>query len=151
MEKKDSYEKLSKTRLWFVKTRQPCIELCKYVYDLAVELGVHVAVISSASKKEIQNNVFEMIRNKCINMASDELERNWLEHEMAEYYTHGQFWHPEEMKYCGLMLLDEDGNGNEYSIEELLDYALKWCKKEDRISFLNDIIRDVKHYRDTLE
>ena len=56
----------------------------------------------------------------------------------------------EEYEYCSLMLLDEDGNGNEYSIEELLDYALKWCKKEDRISFLNDIIRDVEHYRDTL-
>ena len=97
MDKMNSYEKLSKPGLWFVKTRQPSIELCKYVYDLAVELGVHVAVISSASKKEILNNVFEMIRNKCINMALDELERNWLEHEMAEYYTHGQFWHPEEM------------------------------------------------------
>jgi hypothetical protein len=30
-------------------------------------------------------------------MASDELERNWLEQEMTEYNTHGQFWYPEEM------------------------------------------------------
>ena len=97
MDKKDSYEKLSKPGLWFVKTRQPCIELCKYVYDLAVELGLHVRVFSSASKAEIQNNVFEMIKNKYINMASDELERNWLEQEMTEYYTHGQLWYPEEM------------------------------------------------------
>ena len=38
MDKMDSYEKLSKPGLWFVKTRQPCTELRKYVYELAVEL-----------------------------------------------------------------------------------------------------------------
>lgn len=97
MDKMNSYEKLCKPGLWFVKTCQSCIELCKYVYGLAVELGVRVIVYSSASKAEIQNNVFEMIKNKYINMASDELERNWLEQEMTEYYTHGQFWYPEEM------------------------------------------------------
>ena len=97
MDKMDSYEKLSKPGLWFVKTKQPCKELCKYVYDLAVEMGVPVAVFSSASKREIQNSVIEMIQKKCVDMASDELERNWLEQEMTEYNTHGQFWYPEEM------------------------------------------------------
>jgi hypothetical protein len=97
MGKMDSYEKLSKPGLWFVKTKQPCKELCKYVYDLAVEMGVPVAVFSSASKREIQNSVIEMIQKKCVDMASDELERNWLEQEMTEYNTHGQFWYPEEM------------------------------------------------------
>ena len=97
MDKVDSYEKLSKPGLWFVKTRQPCTELCKYVYVLAVELGLPIVVYSSASKREIQNNVIEIIKKKCVDMASDELERNWLEQEMTEYYTHGQFWYPEEM------------------------------------------------------
>lgn len=97
MDMTDSYEKLNKPGLWFVKTRQPCTELCKYVYDLAVELGLPIVVYSSASKKEIQNNVIEMIKKKCVDMASDELERNWLEQEMTEYNTHGQFWYPEEM------------------------------------------------------
>ena len=97
MDKTDSYEKLNKPGLWFVKTRQPCTELCKYVYELAVELGLPVVVYSSASKREIQNNVIEMVKKKCVDMASDELERNWLEQEMTEYNTHGQFWYPEEM------------------------------------------------------
>ena len=93
----NTIEKLNKPGLWFVKTGQPCIELCRYMYELAVELGVPVVVYSSASKKEIQNNVIEMVKKKCVDMASDELERNWLEQEMTEYNTHGQFWYPEEM------------------------------------------------------
>ena len=93
----NSTEKLNSPGLWFVKTRQPCTELCRYVYELAVELGVPVVVYSSASKKEIQNNVIEMVKKKCVDMASDELERNWLEQEMTEYNTHGQFWYLEEM------------------------------------------------------
>ena len=38
-----------------------------------------------------------MVKKKCVDMASDELERDWLEQEMTEYNTHGQFWYPEEM------------------------------------------------------
>ena len=93
----NSIEKLNRPGLWFVKSRQPCTELCKYVYELAVELGLPVVVFSSVSKKEIQNNVLEMVKNKCVDMASDELERNWLEQEMMEYNNHGFFWHPEEL------------------------------------------------------
>ena len=97
MDKIDSCEKLNQPGLWFVKACQPSTELCKYVYELAVELGQPVVVFSSVSKREIQNNVLEMVKNKCVDMASDELERNWLEQEMREYNTHGQFWYPEEM------------------------------------------------------
>ena len=93
----NSIEKLNKPGLWFIKTRQPCTELCKYMYELAVELGLPVVVYSSASKREIQNNVIEMVKKKCVDMAYDELERDWLEQEMTEYNTHGQFWYPEEM------------------------------------------------------
>ena len=91
-----SYEKLNKPGLWFVKTGQPCTELCKYVYELAVELSLPVVVYSSASKREVQNNVIEMVKKKCVDMASDELERNWLEQEMTEYNSHGFFWYPED-------------------------------------------------------
>ena len=97
MDKMDSYEKLSKPGLWFIKTRQPFTELCKYVYELAVELGLPVVVYSSASKKEIQNAVIDLIKTKCIENAENENERDWLEQEMTEYNTHGQFWYPEEM------------------------------------------------------
>ena len=97
MDKMDLYEKLNKPGLWFVRSMQPSLELCHYVYDLAVELGLPVVVYSSASKREFQNNVIEMIKKKCVDMASDELERNWLEQEMTEYNTHGQFWYPEEL------------------------------------------------------
>lgn len=93
----DNIEKINRPGLWFVKTSHPSTDLCKYVYELAVELGQPVVVLSSLSKKEIQNNVIEMIKKKCVDMASDELERNWLEQEMTEYNTHGKFWYPEEM------------------------------------------------------
>ena len=97
MEKINSYEKINKPGLWLVRSTQPSLELCRYIYDWAVELGLPVVVYSSALKREIQNNVIEMIKKKCVDMASDELERNWLEQEMTEYNTHGQFWYPEEM------------------------------------------------------
>ena len=93
----NTIEKLNKPGLWFVCSTQPSFELCKYVYDLAVELGLPVVVYSAASKMEIQNSIIEMVKRKCVDMASDELERNWLEQEMTEYNTHGQFWYPEEM------------------------------------------------------
>ena len=97
MEKINSYEKINKPGLWLVRSTQPSLELCRYIYDWAVELGLPVVVYSSALKREIQNNVIEMIKKKCVDMASDELERNWLEQEMTEYNTHGKFWYPEEM------------------------------------------------------
>ena len=97
MDKTDSYEKFNKPGLWFVRSTLPSFELCRYVYDFAVELGLPVTVFSAASKREIQNNVIEMVKKKCVDTASDELERNWLEQEMTEYNTHGQVWYPEEM------------------------------------------------------
>jgi hypothetical protein len=57
----------------------------------------------------------------------------------------------EEYEYCLLTVIDEEGYGNDYSIEYLLDNAMGLCTKEKKISYLNDIIRDIEHYRDTLE
>ena len=68
-----------------------------YIYDLAFELGLPIVVYSSSTKKEIQNEVLGFIKAKCIEAASDELERNWLEQEMMEYNNHGFFFYPEEL------------------------------------------------------
>lgn len=57
----------------------------------------------------------------------------------------------EKYIYSILSLFDEDGYEHEYYIDDLLDDALEDCTKVEKISFLNDIIRDVEHYRDTLE
>lgn len=90
-------EKINKPGLWFVYSNQPATELSRYVYDLAVELGLPIVVYSNSSKKEIQNRIIFLIRKKCVERALDELERNWLEQEMTEYNTHGFFWYPEEL------------------------------------------------------
>ena len=164
IDKMDSYEKLSKPGLWFVKTKQPCKELCKYVYDLAVEMGVPVAVFSSASKREIQNSVIEMIQKKCVDMASDELERNWLEQEMTEYNTHGQFWYPEEMNdyvpngsfWSSYVFFDEfkilsfsNTFSNLYIIDNLSDL---WYDEinDDNLSRLPLIEKEAIEYKKTL-
>ena len=57
----------------------------------------------------------------------------------------------EEYEYCLLSVIDEEGYGNDYSIDYLLDNAMELWTKEEKISYLNDIIRDVEDYRDTLE
>ena len=97
MDKMDSYEKLNRPGIWFVYLKEPANQLSRYVGDLAVELGLPVVVYSNSTKKEIQNKVLGFIKAKCIEVASDELERNWLEQEMMEYNNHGFFWYPEEL------------------------------------------------------
>lgn len=56
----------------------------------------------------------------------------------------------EMYEYRTLTVFDEEGRGNDYSIEDLLDEGLAIFTKEVKISYLNDIIRDVEHYRDSL-
>ena len=97
MDKMDSYEKLNVPGIWFVCSEEPANQLSRYVYDLAVELGLPIVVYSNSTKKEIQNEVLGFIKAKCIEAASDELERNWLEQEMMEYNNHVFFWYPEEL------------------------------------------------------
>ena len=81
----DSYEKLNKPGLWFVCSRQPTIDLRMCIYDLVVELGLPVVVYSSTFKRVIQNAIISQIMKKCVDTASDELERYWQEGEMSEY------------------------------------------------------------------
>lgn len=56
----------------------------------------------------------------------------------------------EMYEYRLLTVFDEEGRGNDYSIEDLLNDGFDIFTKEEKISYLNDIIRDVEHYRDSL-
>ena len=96
MEIVDSFEKIVRTGLWFVKSRQPVVDLSRFVYEFAVELGVSVTIHSTA-KRAVQNEVVTLIKKNYIENATDELEREWLEQELKEYNTHDHFWYPPEM------------------------------------------------------
>ena len=97
MVKVEKYEKLNKPGLWFVCSGQPATELKQHVYNFAVESGLPIVVYSGIPKKEIQNAVINRIKTKCLENATDEKERDWLEQEMMEYNNHGFFWYPEEL------------------------------------------------------
>ena len=97
MGKIEKYEKLNKPGLWFVCSGQPATELKQHVYNFAVESGLPIVVYSGIPKKEIQNAVINRIKTKCLENATDEKERDWLEQEMMEYNNHGFFWYPEEL------------------------------------------------------
>ena len=96
MEIVDSLEKIIRPGLWFVKSRQPVVDLSRFVYEFAVELGVPVTIHSRA-KRAVQNEVVTLIKKNYIENATDELEREWLEQELKEYNTHDHFWYPPEM------------------------------------------------------
>ena len=96
MEIVDSFEKIIKPGLWFVKSSQQVLDISRFVYEIAVELGQSVTILSS-QQREIQAEVFSLIRKDYLEKASNELEHDWLEQELSEYNAHGQFWYPEEM------------------------------------------------------
>lgn len=96
MEITDSLEKVIQPGLWLVRSRQPITDVGRFVYEIGVELGQPLTVLTFA-KKEIQDEVFSLVRKDCLESASDELEYNWLEQELSEYKTHGFLWHPEEL------------------------------------------------------
>jgi len=96
MENDKLEQKISEPGLWFYQSYQPMPDIIKMVYELSVKNGVPVTVLSSCNKW-IQQEIIAMVRKDCIDTASDENERNWLEQEMAEYNTHGLFFHPQEM------------------------------------------------------
>ena len=89
-------KRIAEPGIWFYKSNQPISEISGLVYELSVMYGVPVTVLSSCNKS-IQQDVIAKVRQNCIETASNENERNWLEQEMSEYNTHGFFWHPEEM------------------------------------------------------
>ena len=64
MEELKSLEQIEKPGLWFVYSMQPTLELCRYIYQLAVETGLHLTVYSSASEEEIQKYYNDIIFSK---------------------------------------------------------------------------------------
>ena len=104
-----------------------------------------------------------MVKKKFVDMASDELERNWLEQEMTEYNTHGQFWYPEEMNdyvpngsfWSNYVFFDEfkilsftNTFSNMYLIDNLSEL---WYddKSEDILSRLPSIEKEAIEYKKT--
>ncbi len=96
MEIVDSFEKVIQPGLWLVRSSQPVVDVSSFIYEIGIELGQPLTVLTYA-KKEIQNEVFSLVRKDCLESASDELEYNWLEQELSEYKAHGVLWHPEEL------------------------------------------------------
>jgi hypothetical protein len=163
MAKIDPYEKLNVPGIWFVCSKEPANQLSRYVYDLAVELGLPVVVYSNSTKKEIQNEVLGFIKAKCIEAASDELERNWLEQEMMEYNNHGFFFYPEELNdyvpngsfWTNYVFFDEfkilsftNSFSKIYLIENLSDL---WYNNEcDIFQSLHSIEKEAIEYKKTI-
>ena len=96
MEIVNSFDKIIRPGLWLVKSRQPVVDVSRFVYEIGVEFGQPLTVLSSA-KKEIQDELVALIKKDYLEKTSDELEREWLEQELSEYYSHGFFWYPEEL------------------------------------------------------
>lgn len=55
-----------------------------------------------------------------------------------------------EYEYSILTVFDEDNCGWDYPIDVLLDNGLGDRPKEEKINYLNVIIKDIEHYRDLL-
>ena len=52
MDKKDSYEKINVPGIWFGCSEEPANQLSRYVYDLAVELGLPIVYIQIPLRKK---------------------------------------------------------------------------------------------------
>ena len=96
MEIVDSFEKIIRPGLWFVKSMQPAMDISRMVYEVAVK-GCLALDIFTCEKQIILNEVIALIAKDLIESTSDENERGWLEQEATEHRTHGFFWYPEEM------------------------------------------------------
>lgn len=162
MEIVDSFEKIIRPGLWLVKSRQPIMDVSRFVYEFAVELGVSVTILSSA-RKAIQNEVIELIKKDCIENASGELEREWLEQELMEYNTHDHFWYPPEMNqytskgffWSNEALFVDDKWLMLHSCSHdvvLLDdlSALWWGNEIDKHKMLLDVEKEAKHRNTTV-
>lgn len=162
MEIVDSFEKVIKPGLWLVKSRQPLVDVSMFVYEIGVELGQPLTVLTSA-KREIQNEVFSLIRKDCLESASDELEYNWLEQELSEYKTHGFLWHPEELNdylpngsfWSNYVQFDADGwlslANCSFDIILVDDVAKMWWEDETDINRILSLVdNDAKEKKKTV-
>ena len=58
--------------------------------------------------------------------------------------------HQDNYDYSMITIFDEDGTGWDYEIDEILANGITGSKDE-QIAYLNDIIRDIEHYRDYIK
>jgi len=147
MNKMDLYEKINQPGLWFVDSEL----LGKLVYEIGVVLGQPITALTSA-KREIQNEVFSLVKKDCLESASDELERNWLEQELSEYNTHGFLWHPEELNdylpngsfWSNYVQFDEDDwlsfANCSYNTILVDDVSKMWWEDETEISRILQLV-----------
>lgn len=56
----------------------------------------------------------------------------------------------DDYEYQVITVFDEDNRGWDYSIDYLMDNAMGQLSKAGKIDYLNDIIHDIEHYRDSL-
>jgi hypothetical protein len=56
----------------------------------------------------------------------------------------------DDYEYQVITVFDEDNRGWDYSIDYLMDNAMGQLSKAEKIEYLNDIIHDIEHYRDSL-
>lgn len=89
-------QKISEPGLWFMKSTKPIADMSSLIYELAVKGCAHLFV-NTQYQKEIQREVIAKVMKDRLDETSNKNERNWLEHEMSEYYEHGFFFYPEEM------------------------------------------------------
>jgi len=58
----------------------------------------------------------------------------------------------EEYEYNPICIWDYRGCCCEIQIDEVLDYNMGlWDTREEKIAYLNDFIKDIEHYRDSLK
>ena len=145
MEIVDSIEKFSQPGLWLVKSIQPISDVSRFIYEIGVELGQPLTVLTFA-KRELQNEVFSLIREDCLESASNEPEYNWLEQGLSEYNTHGSLWHPEELNdylpngsfWSNYVQFDADGwlslANCSFNIILVDDVAKMWWEDESELS-----------------
>jgi hypothetical protein len=162
MEIVDSFEKVIKPGLWLVRSRQPIADVSRFVYEIGVELGQPLTVLTF-DKKEIQNEVFSLVKKNCLESASSELEYNWLEQELSEYKTHGFLWHPEELNeylpngsfWSSYIQFDADGwlslANCSYGIILVDDVTKMWWEDESELSrILAMVEKDAKEKMKTV-
>ncbi len=56
----------------------------------------------------------------------------------------------DDYEYQVITVIDEDNRGWDYPIDYLMDNAMSQCSKAEKNEYLNDIIHDIEHYRDSL-
>ncbi len=162
MEIVDSFEKVIMPGLWLVRSRQPIIDVGRFVYEIGVELGQPLTVLTF-DKKEIQNEVFSLVSKNCLERAYSELEYNWLEQELSEYKAHGFLWHPEELNvylpngsfWSNYIQFDADGwlslANCSYNIILVDDVAKMWWEDERELSrILAMVEKDAKEKKKTV-